>query len=157
MAQNRISGEMSDADKAKFLDLIKQATDLVADKTVTLTPDERKTMRRLGPGSVDYADANREAVETFPTAYPADFGADEFVRDAKLLVPLAACHAAVGNLFSLLEDTTMQLNSEVMTKADESYELLKGRVKRDGKYKPIVERIKQRFVKQGRRGTKPKL
>lgn len=149
MLENRISAVLPDAVRDEILEHLGAIRTLSKPFLLTLTAEERKTRRRLGPGSVNYADLNREAVETFPTAYAADFGAAEFVRDVRLLVPLSTIRTELADLASQYDDACLQVGSEVMTKADESYEILKGRARRDGKYKTIVDRIKVRFAGQG--------
>ncbi len=138
--QNRISAVLTDADKIAIL------TAIIAIKTklpflISLSPKERKSLRKAASKRQGYVSDVADGVKAFPSAMPGTFPTAEYLKDANLYVPMGEILPAIMGLALTVEDTRIQLGSELITASDNAYASLKNAARLDSNVKPAVEKI----------------
>ncbi len=137
---NRISAVLSDADKTAILAAITTIKTKLP-FLVTLEIKERKSLRKLASKRQGYAKSTADGVKAFPNAMPNTFPTAEYLKDANLMAALSDIAPLLMGLAANLDDTLMQLGSELLTSTDFAYGYLKSAAKQDSNVKPIVEKI----------------
>lgn len=137
---NRISAVLTDADKTAILAAIATIKTKLP-FLITLEAKERKSLRKMASKRQGYAKNTADGVKAFPNAMPASFPTAEYLKDVNLMATLSDVTPLIMGLASNLDDTMMQLGSELLTNSDLAYGYLKATVKIDSNIKPIVEKI----------------
>lgn len=97
MPDNRISASLSQADRQAVLD----ALNTVRQKLpflVDLSPDERRSLPRMGDKSRGFVSQALEVAEQNPDILPRSFDVAEMRRDVELLAALSPVLAALSQL-----------------------------------------------------------
>ncbi|MBI3416607.1 MAG: hypothetical protein HY043_15045 [Verrucomicrobia bacterium] len=150
MPYQNISAALSQEDK----DAIRESLDTIRAKLsflITLTTDERKQQKKMGPKSRGYLDNCLAAAVNNPNIIPPDFNVGEFGKDVKLWGDLEECLTGVQQLASEIEDTQMGVGNEALTAGNEVYAIVKNAAKRSPGLKPIAEQLGAQFAGQGNR------
>jgi hypothetical protein len=137
---NRISASLTAADVtaiATAINTIKTKLPFL----ITLQAADRKNLRKLGQKRQGYYQDVADAVNAFPTALPANFNTVEYLKDAALMTSLMQVAPQLLGLASSLDDTLMQLGSELVTTSDTAYSFLKTAAKNDSSLKPSLDKI----------------
>lgn len=116
---------------------------------VTLSKEDRKKFRKMGPKSVEYVTNCYLGAQQFNNSLPQDFPMVEFSKDAKLLQQLLPMLVASQALTEGINDTILALGSDCMKEADEVYKYLKIAAASSANAKTLVDQIGRRFEGQG--------
>jgi hypothetical protein len=109
---NRISAELIDADKQAVLDAIA----LVRSKLpflISLTPDERTTLPKLGEKTLAFEDKCRTYMTSHPNLLPSFVDAAEVEKDRTLRTPVVEIWRELSALTQAVDDTVLLLGSEI--------------------------------------------
>jgi len=148
--QNLISAEVEDETVSSAIARIKDVNSSLP-FMINLSPEERKSFRKMGPKSVDYVNDCLLGANQFTTSLSADFPLNEYSKDVTLINKLYPIFVASQTLTEALNDTLLALSSDAMKEADEVYESLKSAAKRDANAKALVQQIALRFKGQGKK------
>lgn len=150
MSYQNISYVMPQAD----IDAVKTAVATINSKMpflVTLTEDERKSLFKLGPKSVDFIQDCSSAVQSFPAIFPASFNTSEFTKDAQLFKVLVDIFMSMDSLNEKLNDTLTAVGSEAMGAGLHAYTYVQAAADTTPGLKTVADKIGQRFKSQGKR------
>ncbi len=137
---NRISATLNAADVTAILGAITTIKTKLP-FLISLQATERKKMRKLGQKRQGYFQDVADGVNAFPTALPSYFPTAEYVKDATLMTALMQVSPQLLGIAANLQDTLMQLGSELLANSDTAYGLLKTAAKSDSNLKPTVTKI----------------
>ncbi len=117
---------------------------------VSLSVDERRELRKMGPKSEMFARKAYEVIGQSPEMLPGHFVFSEFAADMTALDQLRPVFARITALAQRAQDTEMALGSDIFNAALEGYRF----AKLAGKGTALDELRAQasvRFARQGRR------
>jgi hypothetical protein len=137
---NRISATMSAADITAILGAVTTIKSKLP-FLISLQASERKKMRKLGQKRQGYFQDVADGVNAFPTALPSYFPTTEYIKDATLMTSLMQVSPQLLGIAANLQDTLMQLGSELLANSDTAYGLLKTAAKSDSNMQPTVAKI----------------
>jgi hypothetical protein len=153
MAYQNISESVADAD----MQAIKQAMQTINAKLpflVTLSIDERRSLVKLGPKSVDFVRDCNQIAQNYPTILPADFNKEELAKDSNLFEQLSELQLLLNTMNEKLNDTTTAVGNEAMKASLTVYDYVKTAAKNQPGLKSVAEQLKQRFKGQGKQKKK---
>ncbi|MEH2162758.1 MAG: hypothetical protein V7K38_17460 [Nostoc sp.] len=116
MADNRISATLSPADK----EAVMQAIATIKEKLpflVDLTPEERRTMLKMGDKSRAFVSKALEVATQNPNFLPRSFDLEEMRRDLALFESLYPVFLSLTQLQELVDDTCIASASEAYAAA----------------------------------------
>ena len=124
MSISHISGKITDESKVK----ITQALDAIRAELPflrSLTADERKGLRTIGPDRLGIATEVNVASNANSSALAKGFGLTEYNDSFALYRDVTDVIAQIDSLRDSLENTQMTIGAELMKKSDEAYGYLK--------------------------------
>jgi hypothetical protein len=124
MTDNRVSATLSDADQQEILSDINNARQKLS-FLVDLTPDERRTILRMGDGSRAFVSQALEVASQNMDILPRSFDLEEMRKDVELLDALAPIMLALAQLNELVDDTFMEVGSEAYAAALAVYQYVR--------------------------------
>lgn len=148
---------MDDTAKQK----IKEGIQLIATNLpnlITLTPDERMELPKMGERSLSFVTKSLEYARQFPNIIPKYLSTDEFAVDLTSVQDLFAILVPLRKLVEELEDTQMLAGSEAYAAALVFYNAVK-RAVADGEtgLKAVYDDLSQRYMsKSGKTTTETK-
>jgi hypothetical protein len=116
MPDNRISAALTQADRQAVL----AAVNTIREKLpflIDLTPDERRTLLRMGDKSRGFVAQALTVAEQNEDILPRSFDVAEMRKDVDLLAALDPIMASLSQLSELVEDTYMAVGSEAYASA----------------------------------------
>ncbi|MEH2199283.1 hypothetical protein [Nostoc sp.] len=116
MAENRISASLAPADK----EAVMQAIATIREKLpflVDLTPEERRTMLKMGDKSRAFVSKALEVATQNPNFLPRSFDLEEMRRDLALFESLYPVFLSLTQLQELVDDTCIASASEAYAAA----------------------------------------
>jgi hypothetical protein len=116
MPENRVSAQLGEAERqAVFaaIQTIRQKLPFLID----LTPEERRSLPRFGDKSRGFVEQALQVAEQNPDILPRSFDVGEMRNDVELLSALSSVHAALAQLFELVDDTLMEVGAEAYAAA----------------------------------------
>lgn len=116
---------------------------------VTLTPDEKRALVKLGPKSADFVNDASAAVGAFPNILPQSFNVLEYQRDTKLFAHLSEIKMLLDSLQEKINNTYSAVGSEAMQASLEVYAYVQTAKERVPGIKSVAEKLKERFKSQG--------
>jgi hypothetical protein len=153
---NKISASFSEINKEAVLVKIAEVKAMMP-FLVSLTAEERKTLRKMGPKSVDYVRQSLEGAKAFPDELKKSFDVVEMEKDFTLINNLLGVQIACQSILESINDTMMAGGIDAMEAADEVYASLKSSAKSNVNAKAMVEKISERFKGQGKKANPPTL
>ncbi|GAA0879630.1 hypothetical protein GCM10009119_25980 [Algoriphagus jejuensis] len=154
--RNLVSVDIPDADITKVKDLLKEIMDLLGSHLIALTPEERRTMLKMGDGSGPFVDKVLDYIDSNPQFLPAIIDPKEMKKDWKTWNQLVPILRLVDQLQSNLSDTIMEAGSELYADCLGYYGGTQFGVKMNyPDAKPIEEDLAKRFAGQGKRKKTP--
>lgn len=144
MANPNISAALSDEDVATII----AAADTIKTKIpfgVTLTPDQRQALPKLGTKSGGFVNEAQAAAATHPDIFPAAFDGAEFAKDAALFEKLLRVYVAVAPIAEMVEHTTMAVGSEAFASARTVYQYVKTAAKTTPGLQGVADKLGERF------------
>ena len=149
--ESRISADLAPADVTTVLSAVDDIESALP-FLITLTKDERRRKKALGPIRVGYVTEVSTIVKAFPSAIPDDFPTTEFNRGAKLMNSgLFEIQARIAALNEKLTDTVTELGTEMYTRSNMAYKYLKTGAENDAALKTAVDKIGKTFEGQGKK------
>jgi hypothetical protein len=151
MPDNRISASLSQADRQAVLD----AVNTIRTKLpflVDLSPEERKSLPRMGDTGRGFVAQALEIAEQNPDILPRSFDVAEMRKDVELLNALLPVVTAFAQLKELLDDTYTAVGSEAYAAALLVYQFVRAAGKGsalDG----ALDALGQRFARKSRRAS----
>ena len=137
---NKISAVLTAADVTAILAayvILKTKVSFV----VSLLPADRKKMRKMGQKRHGYYQDVADGVNAFPSTMPSTFPMAEYSKDTALWAALMQFAPQIIGYAENLDDTLMQLGSELLSNTDTAYGYLKQAAKLDSSIRPTVEKI----------------
>jgi hypothetical protein len=120
--------------------------------TITLSPDERHSMLKVGDKSISFVDKTYEFTKTNPEFVPAFMNVDEFVIDLADTKGLVGTSSMVTQLSNAIEDTIMSAGSEAYYAALYYYKSVQQAADMNiPGAKAICEELKKRFPSKTRK------
>lgn len=116
MPDNRISAPLSQTDRQVMLDAINTIRTKLP-FLIDLSPEERRTLPRMGDKSRGFVAQALEVAEQNPDILPRSFDVAEMRKDVELLSALSPVLAALSQLNELVDDTVMEVGSEAYAAA----------------------------------------
>ncbi len=144
MANPNISASLTDEDVAAII----AAAETIKGKIpfgVTLTPDQRQALPKLGTKSGGFVAEAQAAAATHPEILPATFDKAEFAKDAALFEKLFAVYVVVAPIAEMVEHTTMAIGSEAFAEARTVYSYVKTAAKTTPGLQGVAEKLGERF------------
>ena len=152
MSQNRISMELSTEQWASLDAALTTIEQLLAGM-VSLTPDERVRLIKMGDGSEAFCRQALDVMGENPNVLPRNFDLEETRRDLATHDALRPRLMRLSRLVEKAGDTDMALGSDVMTAALEGYAFLKIAGKGEGLHG--LRKVLSKRFEQGARKTEP--
>lgn len=150
--RNLVSTDIPDADITKVKDAMKIIMDILVKYLIALTPEERRTMLKMGDGTEPFVEKVLDYIDSNPQFLPAIIDPAEMKKDWKLWLQLIPILRMVDQLQSNLSDTIMEAGSEVYADCLGYYGGVQFGVKMNfPDAKPIEDDLRKRFVGQGKR------
>jgi hypothetical protein len=118
---------------------------------ITLDADERKSLFKLGPKSVDFVQDASAAAANFSNILPASFDKTEYGKDTALFKILADFKIQIDSLQEKIDNTYMAVGSEAMVASLEVYAYVHTAADRTPGLKTVADKLKDRFKAQGAR------
>jgi hypothetical protein len=109
---NRISAQLSDADKATILQKIADIRALLPFR-ISLTPDERQTLPKLGDSGLGFDEKCKAYMAGNPKLVPGFVEVDEVNKDRDLRAPVADIDREIGTLAQEVSDTLLVIGHEI--------------------------------------------
>jgi hypothetical protein len=148
MPDNRISASLSQADRQAVLD----ALNTILTKLpflIDLSPEERRTLPRMGDKSRGFVAQALEVAEQNPDILPRSFDVAEMRKDVELLSALSPVLAALAQLNELVDDTVMAVGSEAYAAALLVYQFARAAGKGSA-LDSALDALGQRFARKSR-------
>lgn len=154
--RNLVSADIPDSDIQKVRDALKTIMDTLLPYLIALTPEERRTMLKMGDGTEPFVEKVLDYIDSNPQFLPAIIFPAEMKKDWKTWNQLVPLLRLVDQLQSNLNDTIMEAGSELYADCLGYYGGVQFGVKMNfPDAKPIEEDLRKRFVGQGRRRKPP--
>ncbi|TAF75855.1 MAG: hypothetical protein EAZ53_05255 [Bacteroidetes bacterium] len=156
MSYNNLSVTLPQAD----VDAVKAAIATINSKLpflISLTNDERKSLFKMGPKSIDFVQSSLRVVNNNANILPASFSVPEFAKDVNAYVPMSEIMLLIDSLNEKINDTAMAMGSEAMKQSLDVYDYVKTAAKRTPGLKSVADELGQRFKEQGLKSAKTKL
>lgn len=109
---NRISAALTAANKTAILQKIDEIRALLP-FLASLTPDERRTLPKLGEKTMAFDVKAANYMETNPKLVPGFVEMPELVKDRALFAPLYEIVRALGSLNNAVDDTATLVGHEI--------------------------------------------
>ena len=116
MVENRVSAQLGEAERQSVfaaIQTIRQKLPFLID----LTPEERRALPRFGDKSRGFVEQALQVAEQNPDILPRTFDAGEMRNDVELYSALSTVHAALSQLFELVDDTLTEVGAEAYASA----------------------------------------
>ncbi|MFA6596143.1 MAG: hypothetical protein WCS69_00360 [Ignavibacteriaceae bacterium] len=120
MEQNLISAELT-AEQVTTINQSLAAAKELLPFLVTLTPEEKQVIPKLGNVLKPLVDKAAAAAVQYPQIFSGTFNREEFLKDYALLQKLEPVAAVLNPLHSAVEDTVMAVGSDTLVAALEVY------------------------------------
>jgi hypothetical protein len=122
---NQINTPIPPSDLAKALDHLKQARAALTPYLYPLTPDERKTLYKMGDKSVGFMQKLLIYATDTPSFVPSFINLDEVKQDVGVAADLSAVEQFAAQLALDLDSTKMLAGSEGMDQSTPIYQNIK--------------------------------
>jgi hypothetical protein len=145
---NRISKTMTGKEKEAYFKHMNALISL-CDFFITLTPAEKKKLRKKGAVRPGYIHNVYASSIEHPEIIPTVFNTEEYRKDVKLIGDLTEMYGTLKSLYDGFESTMLQLGIEAMRQSDELYDHMKLAAKKSSgqdlssTVKNIAEMLKQ--------------
>jgi hypothetical protein len=154
MSNGKISGVINSDSKVKIktnLEGVKAELPFL----ISLTKEERKKLRKIGPGRIGYVNEVNTASNANSSALAAGFKLDDYNARLALYTALSEIYSWANPLRDSLESTLMALGAELMRESDEAYGYLKIAAAKDNNQNlnSTIEKI-MGILKQARKQVK---
>ena len=149
MSQNLVSMVITRDQQSTVLALIAQILQVLAG-TISLDPDDRRTLTSMGVGSDRFVRIVLRALQQNPDIVPRNLDVAEAVADLEALEMLLPILSALQQLVARVEDTRLALGSDLMISANRGYALMQANGSADGLEEALNE-ASYRYAKKRRK------
>lgn len=118
--QNRITATLTEADRQAVLEAV-QTIQTKLPFLISLTPDERRELPKMGDKSVAFVRKSVELAQDGKDYLPGAFDSTEFQNDLALYDSLLPILQKVTKLHEMLEDTMTEIGSDLFVAALDHY------------------------------------
>lgn len=118
---------------------------------ITISPDEKRALVKLGPKSMDFVQDASSAASSFPAILPPTFDVLEYRRDTSLFDSLSQIKMLLDSLHEKVDNTHAAVGSEAMQASLEVYAYVQTAKDRVPGLKSVADKLKERFKGQGPR------
>lgn len=155
--ENKIEATLTEADRDQILDLIRQIRALMP-FLIDLTPEERKTLFKMGESGRPFVEASLNLVEQDDSYMPRSFDKTEMRQDNELYESILPLYMALATLLDAVDDTLMLTGSDLIMAGLDVYRNAKDNGKGEN-LDPLVPLLGRRFKrnppKKGDGGENP--
>lgn len=148
MSENRVSASISEESRTAIkaaIQTIKENLPFLKD----LTPEDRRTMLKLGDRSVAFVRGALGVATENPDFLPRSFDIDEMRKDVELYQDLNDISRPLTQLLELVEDTKMDVGSEAYSAALVVYRYAQNSPQGAG-LDDVVDDLGRRFARRSR-------
>jgi len=150
--KNQISIDIPQSVIDKVIENLQESRTLLAPYLQGLTPQERKSLFKMGDKTVATVQKVKDYVETNPEFAPSYMDKEEFLKDETVVTTLSPLGNLADQLASDISDTIILAGSEALAAALFYYGTTKEAAERGiATACPIYDDLKQRFVQKSRR------
>lgn len=112
---------------------------------LSLTPEQRQAVSKLGTKSGGFVSESLAAAELHPDILPASFDKAEFKKDAELFEQLLKIYLAVVPVAEMIEHTTMAVGGEAFSAARTVYKYVKTGAETTPGLQSVAAKLGERF------------
>lgn len=152
MPTNKVSAVLPEADKATIVTAIETIKTKLP-FLLTLTAEDRKRLRKMGPSSVEFVTLGLQGAQNFRNLLRYDFDVTEYEKDVALVRHLSDIRVKLASLIESIDDTMMATGSDAMTSADDVYGALQ-RGQKDASVKDLYSQMKMKYSAQAKERKK---
>lgn len=147
LAENKVSISIPEEELNNNVNEIIGLANSVKPYLITLSPDDRVKIPKMGEGTVRFVDKTLDYAGTNPEFMPVYVDVEELRKDVKAVKDLMRLYNPLKQLISMIDDTMMEAGSEAYIAALAYYNSVKEGAKRkvDGA-KIIADDLGQRFA-----------
>lgn len=116
---------------------------------VTINPDEKRALVKLGAKSADFVHDASSAASSFPAILPPTFDVLEYRRDTNLFDALSEIKMLIDSLHEKVDNTHAAVGSETMQASVEVYAYVQTAKDRVPGLKSVADKLRERFKGQG--------
>ncbi len=120
---------------------------------VALSPEQRKTMLKLGPKSARFVADVRKLAAAHPELVPSAIDFPEFAKDADMIEVLGQFQPELTQVSEAVEDTLMVAGSEALSSALVLYGILQSSARAIPGLDDTMKELGKRFRRGPRKGT----
>lgn len=153
MEQNLISAELT-AEQVTTINQSLNAAKALLPFLLTLTPDEKQAIPKLGNALKPLVDKAAAAATQYPQIFSGTFNREEFLKDYALLQQLEPVAAVLNPLHSALEDTLMAVGSDSLVAALGVYAAVQANKAKVPGFDTLADQMKI-FFPRSRKTTPP--
>ena len=156
MMENLISISLTDAQWQEAETAVQTLKKLFENQLVTLTPDQRRAITKMGDGSLSFTEKAADYAKSNPEFLPPFIKLEEFEGDLKASRMLNSLFQSLSQLTTQIDDSMMVAGSEAFTAARAYYATAKTASKANAAgAKVIVSDLSVRFAGQGKSKEQP--
>ncbi len=130
MPYGNISAVLSDADRDAILAKLREAWGLMP-FLINLTPDEMKTLPKMGEKSVSFVEKSLDYAKANPNLIPPYLDAGELIKDVILVKQLQPIQNLLNEFFDAVEGTYTAVGSEAYVESLTFYNTVRDASKRN--------------------------
>ncbi|MDB5272230.1 MAG: hypothetical protein JWO58_597 [Chitinophagaceae bacterium] len=149
MSYQNLSVALSDDQKNTFINQIIALKSMMP-FLIHLSPEERKSLRKVAEKRQGYVHDVVVAVKANSTAIPQAIDTVEFFKDAQLFLDLSEIMAQIVPLYEALSDTFMAAGNEAITVSDQCYGFLKQAARGNSHLTNTVQELSKHFAKKSK-------
>lgn len=154
--ENLISMSLTDAQWQEAETAVQTLKKLFENQLVTLTPDQRRTISKMGDGSLPFTEKAVDYAKSNPEFLPPFVKVEEFENDLKASRMLNNLLQSLSQLTTQIDDSMIVAGSEAFTAARAYYATVKTAAKANAAgAKVIVSDLSARFAGQGKSKDQP--
>ncbi|HEX2956918.1 MAG TPA: hypothetical protein VHO70_08795 [Chitinispirillaceae bacterium] len=115
MSENRVSIQFTPEQLAAIEGAVNTISNILAPVCVTLTPDQRRQILKMGPSSEPIVNAANLCAQQNPQFVPSFVDAAELNKDVTVVNELTKISNIIAPIVQMVDDTRMLAGSEAMT------------------------------------------
>jgi hypothetical protein len=151
MSENRVSISMSQEQIGTVLSALNTVHGMLAPICVTLTPDQRQQILKMGPATIPFVNAVSSNTQQNPQFIPSYVDAAELVKDVTAVKDLTTISNMLAKIVQLLDDTIMLAGSEAMVASLPIYQTIKLAAKNNVPGAEVVYNVLKELLPQFKR------
>ncbi|QGY43759.1 hypothetical protein GM418_08840 [Maribellus comscasis] len=123
--ENRFSFFLTDEEKEQVKEAIQVLVSVLEPKLMTLTPEERKELPKMGDKTVAFVEKAVEYAEQYPSYIPAFIDVSETRSDFEAVKAIRLYYTQLQRLTDTLDDSMLLAGSEAYISSLSVYKVLK--------------------------------